>query len=132
MGKITIPELCEEIEKSIVSMPTVCEFYIGKTDNIEQRRSDHYVKDGCQVTLAVATSCPEMINEAEKQVIAYFKEKNNSKIKNIGSGGEGPDGTILYVALKLEIKEIYEIEDLDINVQPYEIKKNGEQTKKSM
>lgn len=121
MEKITIPELCEKIEKDIVSMPTVCEFYIGKTENIVQRRKEHYTKDDYQVTLPVATSSPKVINEAEKRVIAYFKEKGDVRIKNIGSGGEGPDGKILYVSLKLNIKDMYEIEDLDIEYKPYEI-----------
>ena len=115
MDKITIPELCEKIEKDIISMPTVCEFYIGKTDNVERRRKEHNVEDGYQVTLAVATSSKKVINEAEKQVITYFKEfKHDSRIMNDGPGGEGPDGAILYVSLKLDIQDIYEIEDLDI------------------
>ena len=122
MEKITIPKLCEKIEKDIVSMTTVCEFYIGKTDNIEQRRKEHSVEDGYQVTLAVATSSSKVINEAEKQAISYFKDKkHDSKIKNAGPGGEGPDGTILYVSLKLDIQNIYEIEDLDIEFEQVKI-----------
>ncbi len=116
----TFRKLCERVNNEILSYSTITKFYIGKTDNIEERSSDHKLHD-FQETYPIATGEPETINDAEKYAIAYFKEKDAQRIANVGSGGEGPDGTILYIALMYEIEVIEELSDMDIVFNPIKI-----------
>lgn len=118
MEKNITQELCEKIEKDILSMTSVSRFYVGKTDDVERRQKEHLEKENLQKTLVVAIASPIKINEIEKKVIEYFKEKEDSRIINKGPGGEGPNGKFLYVSLNLDIKDIHEIDDLDIEFDP--------------
>lgn len=84
-------------------------FYIGKTDNFEERAESHRQEGYNQIfELAIASS--DAIAYLEDAVISYFKKKGDCRIKNENNGSGGnPQSRILYVACLVEMLSIDEI-----------------------
>lgn len=117
MDKITIQELCEIIGKDILSMTSVKQFYIGKTNNIESAKTRHKDYDK---TEAIAVSDAENISKAEIFAIDSFRE--DSRMDNERRGGAGSEKSdTLYISLKFNITHDYEIDDNAINIECYEL-----------
>lgn len=78
-------------------------FYIGKTNNFEERRINHLQDENDNPRydycweLAKGTSA--QISELENNLILYYKEKKDNRLDNQNAGSAGnEDATILYVA----------------------------------
>ena len=99
-------------------------FYIGKTDNIEQRELEHK-KEGYWCTIEIAySSSYSTINMAECFLISKFKKEKDFpvKLENVNDGGGGnPNANKLYVALKFKPKDINDLDDDDLNFESMEL-----------
>ena len=92
-------------------------FYIGKTENFEERRFNHTQNDGYTFCWELADGTPEKISKLENSLISYYQK--NDKYKNLidnenkGSAGNS-NANILYVAFKFigefNINELFEDE----------------------
>lgn len=110
--------MCEDIKNNILTMSSVTNFYIGKTDDIEGARKRH--SGQYDRTDAIAVSNPENINKAEKYAIDYLGY--DSRLQNVRDGGAGnPNTDTLYICLKSDIKTIDEIDDCEAVIKCYEL-----------
>ena len=41
MEKITISELCKKVEQEIIPISSLTKFYIGKTEDVQERENTH-------------------------------------------------------------------------------------------
>lgn len=103
-----LSRIIDSVESYLNSHKVKC-FYIGKTDNFEERAESHRQEGYNQIfELAIASS--DAIAYLEEAVIFYFKEKGDCRIKNENNGSGGnPQSRILYVACLVEMLNIDEI-----------------------
>lgn len=81
------------------------EFKIRKTSDLDECKQGY----AGMYLWPLATGAPEVINQAEKDIVAFFK--NNPMCKNEHEGGGGStDATLLYLAMRM--KENSTIDDL--------------------
>lgn len=118
----TMEKLEDLFEKTRVYILTLSKktclssFYIGKADDINERRIKHQ-KEGYQETVEIAHSDrPENIDGAERYLIEKIRqEKMPVILENINNGGGGnPKANKLYVSLHFDMKNIDELGDDDI------------------
>ena len=91
-------------------------FYIGKTDNFEERRINHLQGDNdClryDYCWELAKGTSEQISELENSLILYYKAKKDNRLNNQNAGSAGnEDATILYVAYAFDdlcYEELYD------------------------
>lgn len=92
------------------------QFYIGKTDNFEDRRIDHIQNQDENYTYCwkLAHGTPEQISELENELISFYQSSEFKTIlqnENKGSAGNSEADT-LYVAFKyndtIDFNELYD------------------------
>ena len=78
-------------------------FKIGKSKNAENRFDDDDYKT-CHLFSIVATGNSNIINQAEKDLINYFRKHKTlgGKCLNRNVGGGNPDATEVYFAAQLQ------------------------------
>lgn len=81
------------------------EFIIGKTSDLDERKKGY----AGMYLWPLAEGTPEVINQAEKDIVACFKNYPMCENENEGGGGS-PDATHLYLAIRM--KENSTIDDL--------------------
>ena len=92
--------LIPAIEKRL-SQEDIEFFKIGKSESAEERFKDPEYND-CQLMGIVAAGCPQIIDQAERDLIKYFKSSNPQKLcenENQGGGGN-PMAIELYIFAK--------------------------------
>lgn len=91
-------------------------FYIGKTDDFENRKIDHIQNQNENYTFCweLAYGTPKQISELENELISFYqssKFKNILQNENKGSAGN-PKADTLYVAFKyndtIDFHELYD------------------------
>ena len=121
--EITIEKLYEELYDRLNNMKGLVNMYIGKTQNVEQRRKEH--KKDYTYTKEIAYGNATIINKAEKYLISKFKQ-SPFNCKNIGEGGEGDiDADKLYISYnydKKQMKSMEELEDDELDIISYKLK----------
>lgn len=100
MGK-AIKTIIQEIEKKLDIREDFIEFKIGKTNNIEERKFG-YENEGYPYIWEIGYGEPDVITEAEKILIQYFRDESpyKDRCKNIQEGGGNPKSNKLYLAVK--------------------------------
>lgn len=103
-----LSRIIDSVESYLNSHKVKC-FYIGKTDNFEERAESHRQEGYNQIfELEIASS--DAIAYLEDAVISYFKKKGDCRIKNENNGSGGnPQSRIMYVACLVEMLNIDEI-----------------------
>lgn len=121
--EITIKELCQLLKEKLNSCSCLTHFYIGKTDDFDQRTTEH-IKEGYTSVVELAHSSPECISKAETYLIESFKEDDKCFNKNSISSGNNL-ATILYVAIRIQSTNIDELDDDDMEWDAsYELSNN--------
>ena len=104
---------------------TIKKFYIGKTDNVNDRECEH-INNGYTNFSIIATGNPDIINNAEIALISYFQTSHLiSKLANINNGGGGNTkaNTLYIVFVRCNVKDISEVDgslmspDYPINIK---------------
>jgi putative phosphopantetheine-binding protein len=121
----------EQIKSIIKDIENVCDgdtikkFYIGKTDNVNDRECEH-INNGYTNFSIIATGNPDIINNAEIALISYFQTSHLiSKLANINNGGGGNTkaNTLYIVFVRCNVKDISEVDgslmspDYPINIK---------------
>ena len=121
----------EQIKSIIKDIENVCDgdtikkFYIGKTDDVNDRECDHK-NNGYTNFSIIATGTPDIINNAEIALISYFQTSHLiSKLANINNGGGGNTkaNTLYIVFVRCNVKDISEVDgslmpsDYPINIK---------------
>ena len=121
----------EQIKSIIKDIENVCDgdtikkFYIGKTDNVNDRECEH-INNGYTNFSIIATGTPDIINNAEIALISYFQTSPlKSKLANINNGGGGNTkaNTLYIVFVRCNVKDISEVDgslmpsDYPINIK---------------
>lgn len=101
------------IQAFLESHQKVSSFYIGKTENFERRKEEHFNPqgDGYTYMWKIAEGTPSLITEMEDKLISYFKTTSFSSLldnRNVGSGGN-PEAVVLYFCVKYNICDINEL-----------------------
>lgn len=108
----------EQIKSIIKDIENVCDgdtikkFYIGKTDNVNDRECEH-INNGYTNFSIIATGKPDIINHAEKELISYFQTSRlKSKLANINNGGAGNTeaDTLYIVFVRCNVEDISEVD----------------------
>lgn len=99
------------------SISSLSGFYIGKSEDVERRRKEHWYEEGFSETIVIAHSDPTRITALECYLIKEFLKSNiadKCENKQIGGGNEEkPD--YLYVALRFIPRQDKELDDNDID-----------------
>lgn len=109
MEQITIEELYQKLKDRIADASNLEEFYIGRTDDVNQRGKEHYEKDNLPITIPLAKGEKDVISNAEKYIQRIIK--NNKKCSNERIGG-GSIGDTLYISYRNAVPQYNTIEDL--------------------
>lgn len=108
----------EQIKSIIKDIENVCDgdtikkFYIGKTDNVNDRECEH-INNGYTNFSIIATGTPDIINNAEIALISYFQTSPlKSKLANINNGGGGnTEADSLYIVfVRCNVEDISEVD----------------------
>ncbi len=88
-------------------------FYIGQTNDFERRAEEHRNNEGYNYVWSIAEGSPSAINQAEIDLIKFFRENQNQVIPldNKINGGAGNDSNTIYVAVKATINEVGDLYD---------------------
>lgn len=108
--KKQIKSIIKNIE-SVCADDTIKNFYIGKTDNINDRECEH-INNGYTNFSVIATGASDIINNAEKELISYFRTSRlKSKLDNInnGGGGNAEADTLYIVFVRCNVEDISEV-----------------------
>lgn len=108
--KKQIKSIIKDIE-SVCADDTIKNFYIGKTDNINDRECEH-INNGYTNFSVIATGASDIINNAEKELISYFRTSRlKSKLDNInnGGGGNAEADTLYIVFVRCNVEDISEV-----------------------
>ena len=109
MEQITIEGLYQKLKEKITTASNLEEFYIGRTDDLEQRRKIHLQKDKLPFTLSLAKGKKDIISKAEEYLQSKYMD--NPKCSNERIGG-GSKGGILYISYKNSISNMKTIDDV--------------------
>ena len=108
----------EQIKSIIKDIENVCDgdtikkFYIGKTDNVNDRECEH-INNGYTNFSIIAKGASNIINNAEKELISYFQTSPlKSKLANInnGGGGNAEADTLYIVFVRCNVEDISEVD----------------------
>ena len=109
--KEQIKSIIKDIE-SVCTDDTIKNFYIGKTDNVNDRECEH-INNGYTNFSVIATGASDIINNAEKELISYFRTSPlKSKLVNInnGGGGNAEADTLYIVFVRCNVEDISEVD----------------------
>ena len=113
---MTNKEVFLKLKDVLSSMSSLSDFYIGKSENVDRRRKEHF-KGGYSDSIEIAHSTPARITELEKYLIEEFLKSSiadKCNNKQIG-GGDSKKPDYLYVALHFIPKHDKELDDDDVN-----------------
>lgn len=122
--KEQIKSIIKDIE-SVCADDTIKNFYIGKTDNVNDRECEH-INNGYTNFSIIAKGTSKIINKAEKELISYFRTSRlKSKLANINNGGGGNTkaNTLYIVFVRCNVEDISEVDgslmspDYPINIK---------------
>lgn len=108
--KEQIKSIIKDIE-SVCADDTIKNFYIGKTDNVNDRECEH-INNGYTNFSIIATGTPDIINNAEIALISYFQTSHlKSKLANTNNGGGGNTkaDTLYIVFVRCNVEDISEV-----------------------
>lgn len=109
--KEQIKSIIKDIE-SVCADDTIKNFYIGKTDNVNDRECEH-INNGYTNFSIIAKGTSKIINKAEKELISYFRTSHLiSKLANINNGGGGNTkaDTLYIVFVRCNVEDISEVD----------------------
>lgn len=109
--KEQIKSIIKDIE-SVCADDTIKNFYIGKTDNVNDRECEH-INNGYTNFSIIAKGTSKIINKAEKELISYFQTSHLiSKLANINNGGGGNTkaDTLYIVFVRCNVEDISEVD----------------------
>lgn len=122
--KEQIKSIIKDIE-SVCADDTIKNFYIGKTDNVNDQECEH-INNGYTNFSIIAKGTSKIINKAEKELISYFRTSRlKSKLANINNGGGGNTkaNTLYIVFVRCNVEDISEVDgslmspDYPINIK---------------
>lgn len=90
-------------------------FWVGKTNNITRRFQEYYEEIGCHDIKEIANGEREIINQAEIDLLQYFREHRylGDKLENPNRGGGGnEDSDKLYIVVTYHTGNAKTIDDL--------------------
>ena len=109
--KEQIKSIIKDIE-SICADDTIKNFYIGKTDDVNDRECEH-INNGYTNFSVIATGASDIINYTETALISYFRTSRlKSKLVNInnGGGGNAEADTLYIVFVRCNVEDISEVD----------------------
>ena len=109
--KEQIKSIIKDIE-SVCADDTIKNFYIGKTNNVNDRECEH-INNGYTNFSIIAKGTSKIINKAEKELISYFRTSRlKSKLVNINNGGGGnAEADNLYIVfVRCNVEDISEVD----------------------
>ena len=109
--KEQIKSIIKDIE-SICADDTIKNFYIGKTDNVNDRECEH-INNGYTNFSIIAKGASDRINYTETALISYFRTSPlKSKLVNInnGGGGNAEADTLYIVFVRCNVEDISEVD----------------------
>ena len=109
--KEQIKSIIKDIE-NVCNGDTIKKFYIGKTDNVNDRECEH-INNGYTNFSIIAKGASNIINNAEKELISYFQTSRlKSKLVNInnGGGGNAEADTLYIVFVRCNVEDISEVD----------------------
>ena len=86
-------------------------FYIGQTNDFERRAEEHRNKEGYNYVWSIAEGSPSAINQAEIDLINFFRKNQVIPLDNKIDGGAGNDSNTIYVAVRATINEVGDLYD---------------------
>ena len=109
--KEQIKSIIKDIE-SICADDTIKNFYIGKTDDVNDRECEH-INNGYTNFSIIAKGASDIINYTETALISYFRTSPlKSKLVNInnGGGGNAEADTLYIVFVRCNVEDISEVD----------------------
>ena len=109
--KEQIKSIIKDIE-SVCADDTIKNFYIGKTDDVNDRECDH-INNGYTNFSIIAKGASDIINYTETALISYFRTSPlKSKLVNInnGGGGNAEADTLYIVFVRCNVEDISEVD----------------------
>ncbi|WP_449019740.1 hypothetical protein [Prevotella jejuni] len=109
--KEQIKSIIKDIE-SVCADDTIKNFYIGKTDDVNDRECEH-LNNGYTNFSVIATGASDIINYTETALISYFRTSRlKSKLVNInnGGGGNAEADTLYIVFVRCNVEDISEVD----------------------
>jgi len=109
--KEQIKSIIKDIE-SVCADDTIKNFYIGKTDDVNDRECEH-LNNGYTNFSVIATGASDIINYTETALISYFRTSRlKSKLDNInnGGGGNAEADTLYIVFVRCNVEDISEVD----------------------
>lgn len=91
--------------------PRFTSFYIGQTNDFEKRAEEHRNNEGYNYVWSIAEGSPRAINQAEIDLINFFRENQVIHLDNRIDGGAGNDSNTIYVAVRATINEVGDLYD---------------------
>ena len=115
--KEELQTIIQEIEKELKFRTDLIEFKIGKTDDIEDRKFG-YKKEGYPYIWEIGYGTSDVITEAEKILIRYFRDESpyKDRCKNEQEGGGNPKANKLYLAAKPDKLDFDNLLDDYVNI----------------
>ena len=114
---MTNKEAFIKLKDTLSCISSLSSFYIGKSDDVNRRKKEHWYKDGYLNTIEIAHSSPDRIAELEEYLIKEFLKSDiadKCDNKQVG-GGDSKKADSLYVALHFVPKYDNELEDNDFD-----------------
>ena len=109
--KEQIKSIIKDIE-SVCADNTIKNFYIGKTDDVNDRECEH-INNGYTNFSIIAKGASDIINYTETALISYFRTSPlKSKLVNInnGGGGNAEADTLYIVFVRCNVEDISEVD----------------------
>ena len=109
--KEQIKSIIKDIE-SVCADDTIKNFYIGKTDDVNDRECEH-LNNGYTNFSVIATGASDIINYTETALISYFRTSRlKSKLDNInnGGGGNAEADTLYIVFVRCNVEDISDVD----------------------
>lgn len=109
--KEQIKSIIKDIE-SVCADDTIKNFYIGKTNNVNDRECEH-INNGYTNFSVIATGTPDIINNAEIALISYFQTSPlKSKLVTTNNGEESniKAHTLYIVFVRCNVEDISEVD----------------------
>ena len=91
--------------------PRFKSFYIGQTNDFESSAEDHKNEGYNYVWKIAYSNDPATIDQAEIDLIQYFKRNHVIAFENINGGGAGNKSNVVYVAVRAQIGHIDDLYD---------------------